>query len=216
MNDATDHRFDAAEVGAVDHVMSTARATRSFLDEPVDRALLSDIVEAATWAPSPRNTQPWEFVVVDDPAPRGAIGALLEPRAAEVDAAAERLSDPAQRKMYHGASALIRSIGTAPAVVFVCGRATEYGREFPAEEMVLSAVYTASQNLLLAARARCLGAAFTTLHLHAEEGIRDVLGLSDGVSVAVTIPVGWPTTTFKPLRRRPVSDVLHWNRFADS
>lgn len=195
----------------IDEVMSTARATRSFLDRPVDRALLTEIVEAATWAPSPRNTQPWEFVVVDDPEPRSRIGAALEPRAAEVDAAAERLDDEAQRKMYRGAAALIRSIGTAPAVVFVCGRATNYGREFPAEDMVLSAVYTASQNLLLAARARGLGAAFTTLHLHAEQEIREVLALPDGVSVAVTIPVGWPTTPFKPLRRRPVGDVLHWN-----
>lgn len=204
------------DVKVIDDIMSTARATRSFRDESVDRTLLTEVVEAATWAPSPRNTQPWEFIVVDDPEPQGAIGALLEPRAAEVDAAAARLTDPAQQKMFHGASALIRSIGTAPAVVFVCGRATEYGREFPAEEMVLSAVYTASQNLLLAARARGLGAAFTTLHLHAEAGIREILGLEDDLSVAVTIPVGWPTTEFKPLRRRPVDEVLHWNRLADS
>lgn len=195
----------------MDEVMSTARATRSFLDRPVDRTLLTEIVEAATWAPSPRNTQPWEFVVVDDPEPRARIGAFLEPRAAEVDAAAERLDDEAKRKMYRGAATLIRSISTAPAVVFVCGRATHYGREFSSEDMVLSAVYTAAQNLLLAARARGLGAAFTTLHIHAEQEIREVLALPDGVSVAVTIPVGWPTTPFKPLRRRPVGDVLHWN-----
>lgn len=200
----------------LDEIMATARATRSFLDRPVDRALLTEIVEAATWAPSPRNTQPWEFVVVDDPEPRSRIGALLEPRAAEVDAAAERLDTEAQRKMYRSAAALIRSIGTAPAVVFVCGRATDYGRDFDAEDMVLSAVYTASQNLLLAARARGLGAAFTTLHIHADAAIREVLALPDGVSVGVTIPVGWPTTPFKPLRRRPVADVLHWNHIEET
>lgn len=196
---------------AVDDVMSSARATRSFQDRPVDRRLLTEIVEAATWAPSARNTQPWEFVVVDDPEPRGRIGGLLEPRAAEVDAAAERLPDETRRKMYRSAAGLIRSIGTAPAVVFVCGRATDYGREFSAEDMVLSAVYTAAQNLLLAARARGLGAAFTTLHVHADSAIHDVLALPDDVSVAVTIPVGWPTTPFKPLQRRPVTEVLHWN-----
>ena len=82
-----------------------------------------------------------------------AIGQLLEPRAAEVDAAADRLRGGGRSS---GCTAplpglLIRSLGRAPAIVFVCGRPTDYGPEFPAHDMVLSATYTAAQNLLLAA-----------------------------------------------------------------
>lgn len=197
-------------------IMSTARATRRFDDRAVDRTVLRELVEAATWAPSPRNTQPWEFVVVDDSDRRSAIGALLDPRAAEVEAVIPHLKDPEKQRMYQGAADLIRSLGQAPAIIFVCGRAHDYGPEFPAHSMVLSAVYTATQNLLLAARARGLGAAFTTLHLHAEEDIRSILGLPDGVSVEVTVPIGWPTTRFGTLRRRPVDEVLHWNHLGGS
>lgn len=202
----------APNVESLHEVMRTARATRHFTDRPVDRDLLRHVVEAGTWAPSPRNTQPWDFVVVDDPAVLHEIGAHLEPRAAEVEAAIPRLPDPSKQRMYQGAADLIRSIGTAPAVVFVCGRAMDYGPDFPAHDMVLSAVYTSAQNILLAARARGLGAAFTTLHLHAEPQIRSLLALPPDVSIEVTIPVGWPTRPFGPLRRRPVEDVLHWNR----
>ena len=203
-------------VTVLHEVMSTARATRRFDDRPVDRSMLRDIVEAATWAPSPRNTQPWEFVVVDDPTTRAQIGELLEPRAAEVEAVIPHLREPSKQRMYQGAADLIRSLGRAPAIVFVCGRAHDYGPEFPAHSMVLSAAYTAAQNLLLAARARGMGAAFTTLHLHAHGEIRSILQLPDEVTIEVTIPVGWPTTGFGPLRRRPVDDVLHWNQLGGS
>ncbi len=39
----------------------------NFKPDPVDRALIEQVLIAATAAPSPANTQPWAFVVVDDP-----------------------------------------------------------------------------------------------------------------------------------------------------
>ena len=38
-----------------------------FKPDPVDRELILRVLQAATAAPSPANTQPWEFIVVDDP-----------------------------------------------------------------------------------------------------------------------------------------------------
>jgi len=40
------------------------RSYRSFLPEPISKEVIEKILEAAVWAPSPLNTQPWEFVVV--------------------------------------------------------------------------------------------------------------------------------------------------------
>ena len=40
------------------------RSCRNFLPDPIDEATIEKILEAATWAPSPLNAQPWEFVVV--------------------------------------------------------------------------------------------------------------------------------------------------------
>ena len=39
--------------------MKERRSCRNFLTEPVDEALIEKVLEAATWAPSPLNTQPW-------------------------------------------------------------------------------------------------------------------------------------------------------------
>lgn len=39
-------------------------STRAFLDKPVDRALIETLLDAARWAPSGVNTQPWQVAVV--------------------------------------------------------------------------------------------------------------------------------------------------------
>lgn len=44
--------------------MKERRSCRSFSQDPVGEEAMSKILEAATWAPSPLNAQPWEFIVV--------------------------------------------------------------------------------------------------------------------------------------------------------
>lgn len=46
--------------------LATRRSIRRFLDRPVEPSLLERILEAARWAPSHRNRQPWRFVVVQN------------------------------------------------------------------------------------------------------------------------------------------------------
>ncbi len=40
------------------------RSCRNFLPDPIDQNTIEKILEAATWAPSPLNSQPWEFLVI--------------------------------------------------------------------------------------------------------------------------------------------------------
>ena len=49
-------------------VVHRQRACRAFTDEPVDDDLVARVLDAATFAPSAENRQPWEFVVVRDAA----------------------------------------------------------------------------------------------------------------------------------------------------
>jgi len=53
-------------------------ATRSFASEPVPREALEKIADAARRAPSARNGQPWELVVVTDAETRRKLGALAD------------------------------------------------------------------------------------------------------------------------------------------
>jgi nitroreductase len=95
-------------------------------------------------------------------------------------------------------------------IILVCGRPLQHDSPAGREAMLLSALYGASQNLLLAARALELGAVFTTLHVHGEDAIRAGLGIPDEAVIAGTIALGWPDAPTGRVRRRPVDDVLHW------
>jgi nitroreductase len=203
--DATDATTDLFEV------MSTCRAMRYLKPDPVPPELIERVIWAATRAPSPANTQAWDFVVVDDRAPLQIIGTAMRDAMHARVAAMER-PDRTTRLMLDGTLHLLDTFAAAPVVVFVCGPVV-YPAGRPDERFTWSALYPAAQNLLLAARALGLGTTFTTLHAVAEPTVRDMLAIPDEVRIACTIPMGWPAARFGPVQRRPVNEVIHRNRW---
>jgi nitroreductase len=76
--------------------------------------------------------------------------------------------------------------------------------------------YPAVQNILLAARAKGLGALLTTPHLLGPPGrVERILGLPKGVKLAAIIPVGHPRGRFGPVRRRPVEGFVFRDHYGD-
>ena len=53
--------------------IKTRRSIRKFLDKPVSREMIRELLEAAMFAPSAGNEQPWQFIVIEDPALLDAI-----------------------------------------------------------------------------------------------------------------------------------------------
>jgi nitroreductase len=207
---SADATIDALEA------IGTARSMRWFLPEPVPSELIEQVLWAATRASNPSNTQPWDFVVVRDPDVRARIGTMYAEmmRAASAHAPAE--PDPSlsltDRLLHEGAVHLLNTMADVPVLIYVCGvlgpnddRADPVG--------MYSAVFAAAQNLLVAARALGLGAAFTTLHRFFESGLRELLGIPEDRVMAVTVPLGWPARRFGPLHRRPLSEVVHYDHW---
>lgn len=191
--------------------METCRAMRVLKPDPVPAELIDKILWAATRAPSPGNSQGWDFVVVDEAEPKARIAAAVRAAMAERVAAMPR-PDRTMRLMLDGTAKMIDSLDQAPVLMFVTGPVI-YPPGAPREQFTWSALYPAAQNILLAARALGLGSVFTTLHGTAEPTVREVLGLPDGIRIAATIPIGWPEGRFGPVNRRPVEDFVHRNRW---
>ena len=59
--------------------MSTLRAVRRLRPDPIPDEVLHRVLQAATWAPSGGNVQPWRVVVVRDAKKRAALGDLYRP-----------------------------------------------------------------------------------------------------------------------------------------
>ena len=85
------------------------------------------------------------------------------------------------------------------------------------EQGMWASGYPAVQNLLLAARAKGLGAVLTAPHLLGPPGrFERILELPKGVKLAAIIPIGYPKGRFGPVRRRPVEEFMFRDRYGAS
>jgi nitroreductase len=192
--------------------METCRAIRHLRPDPVPDELLRKVLHAATRAPSPGNSQGWDFVVVRDPHARRRIGDAVRGAMGPVLASMPDGDDASRNRTLRGLRHLVDHLGDAPVLIFVCG-IPSYPVANPQEEYLWSTLYPAAQNLVLAARALGLGTTFSQLHRPAEAAVRDILGLPDEARIAVTIPLGWPDRPFGPVKREPLEKVIHWDHW---
>lgn len=150
------------------------RTIRKFKTDPIAPEVLDEIFEAAMWAPSHGNAQPWEFVV-----------RLLEMVQKKVD---EMLAEPnlpePKRK---GLLSLRNDFGGAPYMVAVISNAPAEpleGVENPA------ATSAAVQNMCLAAWARGVGAVW--LSVGAAPPSRSILHVPEGAQIVAVLALGYP------------------------
>jgi nitroreductase len=188
-------------------VVRAQRAYRAFTDEPVPDELVERVLEAATYAPSAENTQPWVFVVVRDAAARARIGELNRQawEGGGREFSRPRLSPQVFAKVEAGATG---GIANAPVIVVVGGDTTRC-----VEAVLESSVFPAVQNLLLAAQALGLGAALTTITTVFGDELRTLLALPDHVRPLAVVPLGWPEKPLGPPKRVPVADKTHRERY---
>lgn len=188
-------------------VVHRQRAHRAFRPEPVDDETIERVLDAATFAPSAENMQPWVFVVVREEAGRAAIGACNR-RVWESGGRAYsegRLTPQLLREVDEGA---LGGVAAAPVIVVVCGDTTVGN-----ERVIEASVFPAVQNLLLAATALGLGSALTTLPLAMGDEIRTTLELPDDVRPLAVVPLGWPDKPLGPPRRISFREKTHRDRY---
>jgi nitroreductase len=188
-------------------VIRTQRAHRVFTDDPVPDDLVERVLEAATYAPSAENTQPWVFVVVRDPVARARIGELNRQawEGGGREFSRPRLSPSVFAKVEAGATG---GVANAPVLVVVGGDTSRC-----VEAVLDASVFPAVQNMLLAAQALGLGAALTTITTVFGNELRTLLALPDHVRPLAVVPLGRPAQQLSPPRRAPVAEKTFRERY---
>jgi nitroreductase len=184
------------------------RACRAFASTPVPDEELGRLLDAATFAPSAENRQPWVFVVVRDQELRDRLHDLTERAwsAGGRDYAAGRLTPGLLADVDHGIAG--GGYRAAPVVVVV---AADTERGHPAT--VPSSIFPAVQNLCLAAGALGLGSALTTLTTTLADELAALLELPETVVPQAVVPVGYPARPLGPPRREPFGSHTHRDRY---
>jgi nitroreductase len=189
------------------HVVHHQRAHRAFSPEPLDDTTIERVLEAATYAPSAENSQPWHFVVVRDDELRARIGELTRQawEAGGRDFERGRLPDAMLADVDHGATG---GVAGAPVLVVVCGDTS-----FCVDAVLEASVFPAVQNLLLAAGAMGLGSALTTLAMGFAAELRELLLLPPHVRALAVVPLGHPARALGVPRREPVASKTSRDRY---
>ncbi|MDJ0755460.1 MAG: nitroreductase family protein [Ardenticatenaceae bacterium] len=189
-------------------LMRSRRAIRRYEDRPVPDELLEQLLEAAVWAPSAHNRQPWRFAVLtqwDDKArlARAMGDKLRHDRTADGDPP-EDIERDVQRSF--------RRITGAPVVIVVCLSMADMDvyaderRSAAEKQMAVQSVAMAAQNLWLLAHGAGLGCCWLCAPLFVPKLVGEVLGLPNDWEPQGLMTLGWPaqnrTKTRQPLHTR--------------
>lgn len=203
-------------------IMYTNRAMRRLKPDPVPEELLLKLVDAGNQAASGSNLQNARWIVVRDADQKQklaelnatAVAAYVGPESGRPAALPHH--DAAKRgRMLAAVQWQAAHLHEAPAIIVACLELAAPPRDsFAAGAGAAGSIWPGVQNVLLAARALGLGAAPTTLGLSNRPAAKSVLGLPDTIEPFCLIPIGYPLGNFGPVTRRPVAEVMRWDRWS--
>ena len=162
------------------------RSVRNYRPDQVSREHMEQILEAAIWAPSGHNTQPWHFLVIQDKETIDSMSA--SGIALMAGSSVEWVRKIAARPGYH-------LFHRAPTVVVVSGREPSDALLFPIADCA-----AAIQNMLLAAESLNIGTCWiglTKFLFGVPEEVQK-LGIPAGYHPLYTVAVGYKAFDFVP------------------
>jgi len=175
------------EVMDVFEAIKGRRSVRKYKKEPVDRELVKKLLDAAHWAPSGGNIQPWLFIVIEDPKLLDVI-----------------------RKVSPG------YFGEAPLAILVCSnkeKAYKVGGTLGRDYLTICDCAMAVQNMLLAAYALGLGTCVVKSFSHT--AVKELLAIPDGIEPELLVIVGHPDQVPKPPPKVPLSEIVYLNKYGE-
>lgn len=180
------------------------RSCRKFLTDAIGEELIEKILEAAVWAPSPANNQPWEFIVITSPDIKKKIHVeSLECKRKIYEKSGWGWVDKYQAGFLLEAPVLIAVIGDSEktgAHKFLEGTEDTYQHGCAA----------AIQNMLLAAHAQGLGSLWFTLF--DRETMRKTLGIEPSREPLALVCIGKTAGSAFQTRRKDAKEKTRYLR----
>jgi len=167
-------------------LMDAIRARRSirvFDGRPVDRAVIEQLVEAATYAPSPYNVQPWHFHVATGDAFK-RVSAVMAQNTAYVQ---EYLAVMGP-EMVERAARFYADLGGAPVIVGISAEKVEDPTGWLDATISVGA---ALEHFLLAATEAGLGACSLTAPHWIRDQLQEVFEMPEGSEIMALIVLGY-------------------------
>ena len=206
--------------------MSTLRAVRRLRPDPIPDDVLERVLQAACWAPTGGNQQPWKVIVVTDPDRKARLQRIYQ---AEWDPYVVRFlervagtPDEAQwKKVAEAGNHLSEHLHEAPAILmFLANPANMSITDAKLDRISMvggGSVYPAVQNAMLACVDEGVGCTLTTLLCYRESEVKALLDIPDDWYTCAFMPIGYPVLGgHGPISRRPVSALAFGDRWGQA
>jgi len=193
------------------------RSVRDYSLREVSNKVLFEILEAARWAPSAHNAQPWRFIVVRDPDVKRELAKAM---ASRWDKDMSKNGVPLENRQ-----SLIRTsvkrFTNAPILIIVC-LTMEGMDKYPDERrqkieyiMAVQSVAVAIENMLLAAHAKGLGSCWFCAPLFCQDVVRKVLRVPRYVEPQALVTLGYSAEWLEPPPRKLLQKIVYQDRWRE-
>lgn len=203
------------DLATVNKLLTTTRSVRARLDltRPVAPELIEECLDIAVQAPTGSNVCRYQFIVVTDPTKRRALAELYRRSFAEFYPP-ERLAERGKivpRDVVSWTS-LVERLQDVPAMIIACVEGRPEGLAPERLAAMYGNILPAAWSLMLALRARGVGAAWTTIVFKYEKEVAELLRIPESLTPGVLLPVAYFTgDDFRPAKRVPARERTHWN-----
>jgi F420 biosynthesis protein FbiB-like protein len=193
------------------------RSIRKYFSRPVSTEILSEILEAASWAPSAHNAQPWRFIVLIDEALKRDL-----PEAMANAWMADMIKDGTPAEVRENMiKASVERFTRAPVLVVACLsmndmiRYADELRQKCERDLAVQSLGAAIQNMLLVAHSKGLGACWFCAPIFCKDTVRKVLKIPEDVEPQALITIGYPAEKPSAPSRKPLESYSYmdcWGR----
>jgi len=190
-------------------LMSSQGTVRHFKSNPVPKEHLEKVLQAARWAPSGANTQPWDFIVVKNPELKEEIAQIFVE-------SHQRAKKEDKGFPYETGEELRRRFTNPPILIVICAD-TRFMKAYPKigyrEQILNLSMGAAIQNMMLAANALGLGLSWGTVDTLNRGKLQKLLGVPAHSRILEVLQLGYPAERAPPRFRRDPSDFTHVGKF---
>ena len=191
------------------------RSIRKYSQREVPKSVLLKILEGARWAPSAHNAQPWRFIILTEMEEKKRLAKAMAEKWNK-DLIKNGVSENERKPLLKTS---IERFTQAPILIVACVSMEEMDK-YPDRTrqrfehlMATQSLAAAIQNMLLAAHALGLGACWFCAPLFCPDVVKKVLRLPSDLEPQALITLGFPAEEPKPPPRKPLSEVVRWERW---
>lgn len=193
--------------------IKSRRSVRSYSDQQVPKKLIEEVLEAARFAPSALNKQPWEFIVITDKKLIEELSRAVKKTVRKVYGFLPVLKLlSASLRDERTAAALKKTAASDRDTVFYEAPLLMFIVSGSKDRWVKTDCALAAQNMMLAAHSMGLGSCFVGrgLLLHANKDLLRKIGMRRGVRIHAALTFGYPREFPKTVPQRNKENLTCW------